>query len=647
MIQQLSHTIELSLLKWMIKRLLSLLSAILISVGAWAFDFSSISPSGHTLYYNIINAHEVELTYPGNSSAYPYAGFTKPSGALFIPAKVSNNDATYAVTTLGHVALGYCNELTSITLPNTLILIGQHAFLGCSGLTALVVPPSVTTIGFQAFYGCTGIKKVSLPNSLTSVGDGAFTLCTGLDSISIPNSVTVIPLGAFASCSSLKKVGIPTSVTNIDQGAFSNCSGLTEITIPGSVATIGGSAFTGCSSLVSISLPNSVYSIGSWAFYMCTSLEDVTLPESLTNIEPSVFFECSSLKNVVIPHTVASIGDHAFRACRSLASITLGSGVRNISRTAFAECVGLKEIISEATVAPTLGEEAFKEVDVQIPIHIPCGSRLSYYARWAHFGNYVEDHTFALQASSSDSTQGGVEVLTQPTCVSPNAVVNAIPANGYQFEKWSNGALANPYLLTVTCDTTLTALFSLKAANVQYVHDTTFLYDTTYVDLWHYDTITLHDTIILAQESTYYNLAVNSANPLLGMVAGCGRFPKGTTVEIAAVPIQGNRFVGWDDGNMDNPRVVALDDELSLTASFASTQEVAEIADINFNITTSKGQIIVSDATHRRIRVFDNLGRLMATHTGGETVRVFKMPAAGVYLVQVGDYPAQKVVVVR
>lgn len=556
-----------------------LLFAVMLAAPVWAFDFSAVSPSGHTLYYNILNAREVELAYPGGSSANPYAGFSMPSGALTIPSKVTHDGTTYTVTTLGHVALGYCKELTSIALPNTLILIGQSVFFGCSGLTSLDIPRSVKIIGFQAFYGCTGLKRVSLPNSLTTIEAGAFTLCTGLDSIAIPSSVAMIPSGAFASCSGLKRVRIPTSVTYIGDGAFSNCSGLLDVTIPESVVEIGGSAFTGCSALGSIVLPNSVTRIGSWAFYMCRSLKGVALPETLTDIEPSVFYECDSLRSVAIPNSVASIGDHAFRACGSLESVTLGGGLKSIGRTAFAECAGLKEIISEAVVAPILGEDVFKGVDALTPVHIPCGSRLSYYARWSHFGNYTEDHTFALEASPADSTQGSVEVLTPPTCVSPQAVVNAIPARGCQFDKWSDGERSNPYLLTVTADTVLRAVFATKEADVQYVHDTTFIHDTIYVDLWHYD------TVMLAADQ--------------------------------------------------------------LTAIFSESQEVDISGGGDFVITTSRGQIIVGNAAHQRIRIFDGVGRLMATHTGGEAVRVFNVPSSGAYLVQVGNYPAQKVVVIR
>ena len=79
-----------------------LLIAALVGLGlpAWAYDFSAVAPSGQTLYYNIVNGNAV-VTYPGASDDSPYEGYTKPEGALTIPATVNgyhfqrwNNGAT-------------------------------------------------------------------------------------------------------------------------------------------------------------------------------------------------------------------------------------------------------------------------------------------------------------------------------------------------------------------------------------------------------------------------------------------------------------------------------------------------------------------------------------------------------------------------
>ena len=93
-------------------------------------------------------------------------------------------------------------------------------------------------------------------------------------------------------------------------------------------------------------------------------------------------------------------------------------------------------------------------------VYIPCGSSTSYYSRWSYFPNFIEDEGFSFSAVSDNEQMGTVQVLTVPTCTSPNAVVNAVANNGYHFDHWSDGSTTNPYSLTVTSDLALVAYFA-------------------------------------------------------------------------------------------------------------------------------------------------------------------------------------------
>ena len=48
----------------------------------------------------------------------------------------------------------FCNSLTIIKIPNSVIMIGEDAFECCDSLTSINIPNSVTTIGDSAFGGC-------------------------------------------------------------------------------------------------------------------------------------------------------------------------------------------------------------------------------------------------------------------------------------------------------------------------------------------------------------------------------------------------------------------------------------------------------------------------------------------------------------
>ena len=62
-----------------------------------------------------------------------------------------------------------------------------------------------------------------------------------------------------------------------------------------------------------------------------------------------------------------------------------------------------------------------------------------------------------------------------------------------------------------------------------------------------------------------------SANPTLGSATGGGTFMEGTVINISATPLTGYYFIGWDDGNADNPRSITVTQDATYIAQFAST----------------------------------------------------------------------------
>lgn len=109
--------------------------------------------------------------------------------------------------------------------------IGGSTFSQISTLRTVSLPDSLSIIGESAFYKC-GIRNIQIGSGLTAIGDNAFN-GNGLmsaDTINLP-LVESIGSAAFMDCRNIKKVVIGDKCTRIKASAFANCNKLVSITI--------------------------------------------------------------------------------------------------------------------------------------------------------------------------------------------------------------------------------------------------------------------------------------------------------------------------------------------------------------------------------------------------------------------------------
>ena len=132
------------------------------------------------------------------------------SGNVNIPAQITFQNKTYAVT-----AIAGC------------------AFYNNDTITAVTIPESVTEIGEAAFYSCGELTNVILPNNINSIENDVFSYCQKLTTLIIPDGVKSIGNYAFISCHSLSNITIPNSITSIGNQAFDFCSSLVDIIYKG------------------------------------------------------------------------------------------------------------------------------------------------------------------------------------------------------------------------------------------------------------------------------------------------------------------------------------------------------------------------------------------------------------------------------
>lgn len=77
------------------------------------------------------------------------------------------------------------------------------------------------------------------------------------------------------------------------------------------------------------------------------------------------------------------------------------------------------------------------------------------------------------------------------------------------------------------------------------------------------------DTILTAFfKIQQHTITLSSDNPIWGVVMGAGTYDYDSIVEIRAIPTTGYEFVKWSDDNTDNPRLLSVTQDSSLTAFF-------------------------------------------------------------------------------
>ncbi|HGE5778245.1 TPA: leucine-rich repeat domain-containing protein, partial [Flavobacterium psychrophilum] len=130
-------------------------------------------------------ANGIRYTVTSSTAPFTVSVAKNPdfSGVAEIPETVAYNGNRYIVTAITRGAFMHCNNLTSVTIPNSVTTIGNYTFSDCPDLTSVTIPNSVTSIGDEAFFNCSGLTSVTIPNSVTKIQNDAFYNCSRLTTV--------------------------------------------------------------------------------------------------------------------------------------------------------------------------------------------------------------------------------------------------------------------------------------------------------------------------------------------------------------------------------------------------------------------------------------------------------------------------------
>lgn len=340
--------------------------------------------------------------------------FTSSGTDIVIPSTIEN----LPVKILGEELFNKA-YMSSVTIPDTVVIIGSEAFAECRCLDSVTIPDSVIFIGSWAFRDCSSIYSVSLPEGITNICEGCFARCYSLTNINIPENVVGIGSSAFDECSSLQSISISDNVTEISDMVFRSCTSLAYVSMSKNIKVIGDSAFKYCP-LTEIDLPSGMVRIGhdafwatgiyrdyknwengnyfylgeylldvqdvyaldiseighesiiydgviregttliaDWAFYEVNNMASVTMPNSIEYIGQNAFANCEALTNVDLSDNLKEIAEGAFSGCKQIQSIVIPDSVTKIDYIAFLNCNNLESITMSDNIE-YVGERAFE-----------------------------------------------------------------------------------------------------------------------------------------------------------------------------------------------------------------------------------------------------------------------------------------------
>lgn len=410
--------------------------------------------------------------------------------------------------------------------------------------------------------------------------------------------VTALEAYAFYRCYEVTSVTLPVTVTYLEHDAFWLATSLQSIFMPG-VTWIGNDCFYQNFSLTSVTVPSGVTELIPWTFGLCTSLQSVILPDGLISIGQGAFYGCSDLQVVDFPNSLTTIGKAAFYECNSLQSVDFPNSLTTIGTHAFLGCSSLQSIDIPSSVSV---------------IDEWCFSRCSNLA------------TVTLHEGTETIGFCAFRECTSLTTINYPSTLTVIGDFSFQYDSLLAIPLIFPENLTYLgvvaygdCISIVTASLPGTLGSVP---------DEVFYGCLSLSTVTLGEGITSIGEQAFNHcpnidtlFVMSAVPPTVGPLTDSTFFTYNSTVVVPC---------GSRDAYISDPA----------WSDFAEIIEdcnvgIPEVDSYDVTIRVKNCRIEVEGAEGETVRVFDITGRLVHNES----------LSAGVYLVQVGKRPAQKVLV--
>ena len=324
-----------------IKFLLFVLLALLYVINANALIVTNtFSRDGNTYRVTMM-----EEAHDGIPKIYNVEFVSSTNSTVNIPATVMdpNNQYTFNVTAIANNST--IPNATSVTMPNTIVLIEANAFKG-KNLRSIMIPSSVTTVEDGAFSQMAALTTINVAPGNTHFysNDGVL-----IEKIGSNDWVASYPVAKTGT-----EYAVPEGIYGVRTGAFQCVANLIKLTLPASLKESPSSAeFTGYSSAAK--LANIEVAAGNTAFKsidgVLVSLDGKKLI-AYPNAKPGAASSLPAYQGVIgqpsasvykIPDGVEIVGQAAFAQVNGLTAIELNE-VKKLEKGAFDKQTKLRNV---------------------------------------------------------------------------------------------------------------------------------------------------------------------------------------------------------------------------------------------------------------------------------------------------------------
>ena len=206
--------------------------------------------------------------------------FTKP---VYAPTGYWESDGGSTNTIIREYKIR--TDITSVTLPDSLIDLPEKLFYKMTGLQTLHLGKAVRTIPYGLCMNCTALSDLSLPDTVQEIGMNAFT-----ENLWLEDAGDYVVLGdglLYLYQGSSKVLTLPEGIRAVCPDAFGACN-VVSVTFPESLQRLSEGSING-SALTEIVVNDGLTGIPAGAMNLPPCFLQITIPESVTEIDPDAF----------------------------------------------------------------------------------------------------------------------------------------------------------------------------------------------------------------------------------------------------------------------------------------------------------------------------------------------------------------------